>query len=246
MKAQFNNETNKWTILDTKTMEDEYNNEVSVLVPIYETTELNLSKCGHDIDNNENLGEITWGGTLTSVLHESASIHVEASERWDTAKYGSDLYIKTTTAAAGASVNRIAIEGGNTKIQNGNLYVENNLYVTGTIDNLNNVGALSSKIITTSATSYTGSTTDYTIITTNAGIGNVTVVLPGSCNNGRIFNVKNMNGGGGTTTVVVTSGSGDTIVLASPAPALTTGDFVTVQYYASTKIWYVIGLYYTP
>ena len=204
----------------------------------------NFYKDGYDVDDNDVLGIIQWYGYFENSNHETSSISVETAERWGADKYGSNMFFKTTAPAAAAPAIRIAIEDGNTKIQNGDLRVDYNLYVTGNIYNLNNVGRFSSKLVETNLQSYTGLTDDFTIVSTYATAGNVTIVLPvASSFPGRIINVKSMTNS--SLSIKVTNGSGDSIVYASEPPALGRGDVVTVQSNGSNT-WYVIAFLNVP
>lgn len=205
----------------------------------------NFYKVGYDVDINDYLGTIQWLANFNTSGHLTSSISVETSERWEDYKYGSDMYFKTTATADAIPATRIAIVNGDTKIQNGNLRVDNNLYVTGSIYNLNNVGRFASNLITTSNAYYTGLTTDFTIITTKGTAGDTIVVLPVALSfHGRILNIKNMNSSS-SVNLAVTSGSGDSIVYASEPPTLGKGDAITVQSNGG-HIWYVIAFMNVP
>jgi hypothetical protein len=122
-------------------------------------------------------------------------------------------------------------------------------FVNTTLDvyctNLNNDGRLMANLQRINAASYTGLTTDYTIISEYSAAGNPKIYLPditSSSDLGRIINIKNATG---SKTLTVEANTGDTIVITSGAGVAsfniaTNGYSVTLQSDGVSK-WYVIG-----
>ncbi len=193
------------------------------------------------------LGKLVWWGGVGSDYGAAGAIWVEAAENWGSPAYGSNLYIATTSLGGNVFSAKIAIIEDSTYIKAGNLIVENNCTVQNLLsvtDGIHNTGRFDSKISKVTASPYTGTTTDYTIISEYSSLGDPTIVLPEITSGeiGRIIIVKNSTG---SKTLSVSAYTGDTIVITSgngvPTFTIPTNGYAATLQSDGTSKWYLIG-----